>query len=113
MDHSLAPLELSRFLLSTSTSFEPYIPHSHQDTLNSLQLLGTLGEITKQSFQIQSTPQKTTVPPTVHSEKKLQKTPAPLSDQLILEALRKLRNSDSFRKRHSGIYTTIIRPNSV
>ncbi len=99
MGHPLITLlaQSAHHLLASSSVFEPYIPSSQQNTYCALRLLGSLAETTQIHLQVK------TPPPSQKSEK------VKVQDQTILNALLKLRKSNSALKRAPGIYSTILR----
>jgi hypothetical protein len=126
MDRSITPLlsELAKNLLVTSPRFEPYVPQSQHNTVRALQFLEALGILTQTSLQPKSethapslqTPlsgqplSKNSAPVSTSSPQPAATPSPPLSkDQQLLEALLKLRNSQSTMRRPTGLSRPIIR----
>ena len=122
MDHGLdAFLQSSPWdLLATSNIFEPSHLSSEKDFAESLKLLNSLGQITKDSLPSQpQQAQATSWQPGQSRQPALAKTapasppPAkPNRDHALIEALLKLRESRQSLKGGSGGHTSIIRPRS-
>ena len=109
--------ESCRYLLATSSVFEPYIPASHHDILRSLSMLGQLGQITEIYLQEHLSKIKEQEK---CAEKEAQNASAAKakseateskasSDQTLVQALLKLRNSDTFKRRGYRKSSIIIR----
>ena len=128
MDH---PLEshlsvTARNFLSTSPSFEPYIPNSQHNVFQALFLLGHLAEITRQSMQLEKHSLQPPVtnpiaaPPTslakpqqleIPKEKIL--TQKQQIDQRLIQALLELRTSKKPFQKNPGTFSSILRARPV
>ena len=120
MDRSINLLlgDAARNLLTLSKNFEIFVPDSHQDGIHTLFLLSQLAEVTKHSLQPKSpepiqaqakSPQQSLACPSAPQSSPIQRT---VRDQTLLDALSKLRNSKTARRRSPGMFATIIRADS-
>jgi hypothetical protein len=120
MDRSITPLlsELAKNLLVTSPQFEPYVPQSQQNTIRALQFLEALGILTHMSLHLKTQGQEgkaskaqtsSSTSSSLSSPESLSKKTTLSKDKQLLEALLKLRNTQTSLRRPPGTSSSIIR----